>query len=220
MYICPWHRPGDTLHCGVRVFSDSFWASGLGSWICFQTNSCPAGGPFQVPISLAPLAFTLTSRQPQNSDHSTLEASCQSSSRASFLQLIQRVTVHPVQIDMRSVFTYTEHMQHRWLLLTFDLGQGYSTAHLALPPPRLLRCFSPFTIDQDRECHPLFQSPFLPRRIKLCHFSWFRPSPQARGAQPVMIIINLEVKTVKHTYLFLSLLTVQRFGHFVHHMSY
>lgn len=64
----------------------SFWP-----WLLAmpQTNSCAPSWPFQIPVSLVPLPFTLTPRsltsQHHNSDHDTLDAYCLRFSSTNFL---------------------------------------------------------------------------------------------------------------------------------------
>lgn len=129
----------------------SFWP-----WLLAmpQTNSCAPSWPFQIPVSLVPLPFTLTppSLTPQhhNSDHDTLDAYCLRFSPPVFSQWTQRATVYPIQMDMCECLHL--HWTHTKKVASalFWLGT------------RLLRCFSPFTIDQDWECYPLFKSFFVP----------------------------------------------------------
>ena len=113
MYICSWHRPEDTLHCGVHASSDSSWASGLDSWMCLQANSCPASWPFQVPISLILLVFSLTPPPPAQLHH-------------------------PLQTDTCKCRQW--HWTHAREAASAPLcpGTGSSTGHPVLLPSRLL----------------------------------------------------------------------------------
>lgn len=164
-----------------------------------QANSCVPSWPFQIPVSLV-LPFTLTPPASEFRPWHT-DAYCQSFWSTTFFQLIQRVTAHQYKLTRVSIFIYTEHMQQRWLLITFDRGQGYSIGCLLPPPSRFLRCFSPSTIDQDWERHPLFNSTFVSELITLCHFPQFRTSPQTRSPLPTMMtLISVAVKIMKHTY--------------------
>lgn len=133
---------GTTCTCGARAHSDSSQASGLGFWIRPQTNSCVPSWPFQIPVGwffFPPHSHSSASEfKPRHTrcllPKLLIHQHPPSWSRGSLLTRGKLTCV--------SVFIPTEHMQHRWLLLTFDLGQGYSTGHLAPPASRAPEMFS------------------------------------------------------------------------------